>query len=59
MDNFIASLNKTVFDSLLTEFFREIALLSPAQELELTGLLLNTDDDTVEIEADVFEDTLQ
>ncbi len=52
-----AMINKEVFDALLSAYFQEISLLSPQQELYLTSMIL--EDDSVQIEADIVEDTLQ
>lgn len=59
LSGFSAVIGKGVFDLLLTRYLQELNLLTPAQELSLTHLLLEEDSDEVEIEADVYEDTLQ
>lgn len=58
MSDLSAILSKEVISALISSYFQELTLLTPAQELELTHLLLNEDDE-VEIEADVHEGTLQ
>jgi hypothetical protein len=59
MTNFIASVSLNNFDAIMTAFFRNIGMIDSTSELSIKDVIVDVEDESVMMEAEKTNESIQ